>query len=189
MIKTKEKNIERNYEKINNKIKQASITALFIILSTAFILLLVVRKAHEVSSAKKLVSQSIEFEENKRKAKRLFDKYESKVEKIENLYPTERTIAEFVKQVENTANLSSSSVEFSFDSEKPRKDKNQYSYLSYTIRLVTDMNGLLVFLDRFEKLPFLSSIKLIQTQKLATFDSQGTYILKADVYISEPFSI
>lgn len=186
--KITEQTTQKYYQRIEKRLRSSAMLGLIVILLTALLLLLVSRKSAEVQSAHKLVAQSARLTEDKTRSQDLLVKYQDESVQIRALYPNERTIVIFVQRMEDIGNLSAEDFSFSFDSEIPKKDEHKYPYLSYTLRMTTDLNGLLVFLDRFERLPYLTTLRLIQGQNLGGFDGKGSYVLKADVYIAEPFS-
>lgn len=188
-----EKNIAKetiiNYKKTEQVVRQAGAISALIILSSFLLLFLTARKANEIKSAHNIIEQSRLFEKNRQKAENLLERYKGKDSKISQLYPNNKTIIEFVKAIEYIGSESTSEANFSFDFDNPRKDKEQYSYLSYTIRLNTNLNGLLVFLEKFENLPYLTLINQIYSTDLESIMTNGVYVIKADVYTQEPFSI
>jgi len=179
---------EYNYKQIHNKLRKAGFIALFIVLGTILLLLLIIRKAKDVHSVKNMVVKSTEVEEKKERAKKMFEEYSQKNAKIRALFPNSSDIAEFVTRIEELAFLSGSDIEFNFVTDKVRKDENGYSYLDYTMQMKSDLNGLLVFLDRFERIAYMTSIREISSQNLSRFEGSGDYIIRAAVYVEEPFS-
>jgi hypothetical protein len=184
-----EEKTTKYHKLIKSKLRSTALVTIVLVLGLAFFLLLVTRKAQEVKLNRQLVNQTNRLEDKSRQAEQLLDKYQDQDSQILKLYPNERTIVDFVSAVEDIGNLLSTDIQLSFDSDKVKKDNNQYPYLSYTVRFTTDLNGLLTFLDRIEEMPYLTDLMLIQGEKLSALTSSGRYVLKANVYIAEPFSV
>lgn len=184
-----EQQIHLNYKLLRKRLHKIGLLAVFVVLLTLLLVVLVNRKANEVESVNQIISELQQSTTKREQTSQLLTEYEDKSAQLRKVFPNERTIADFVKELEKIASLSSSQLEFTFETEKPRRDKNQHAYLTYSLRLTADLNGLLVFLDRFERVPYMTAIRLIQAQELKDFAGGGRYLIKADVYVEEPFSV
>lgn len=182
------KQTDYNHNLIKNRLRKTILSVVFIVLATVLLLLLVNYKMKDLKVVLKLQEQANSFKGKKEQTQGVINQYQDVNLQFKKTFPAEREIADFVRTIEDIGDLSSEKTEVTFDSDLPYKDKNQYPYLNFTLKIKTDFDGFLFFLDKFEKIPYMTDIKLIQAQKLTNFKSAGDYIIKANLYVGEPFS-
>lgn len=171
---------QKNLVYIRKRLRAIGFAILFLLLGSILVGLLIQRKAQDVRVARRLTEQEQELVEKKARTEEISARYSEEYAHLKSLYPNEDTIVFFIDRLEQTAQLSGSEVEFSFERTSPQTDAKGYRYLPYSLRFAADTNGLLVFLERFERLPYLATADEIRV-------GENSVIIRGKVYVSKPF--
>lgn len=161
-----------------------------VIIAVALNILFIVITQNEVMTTQLLKNEANNLTQDEqivRSAADLETKYKSEIEKITEVLPTEETLPQFIKTLDEELKVKADDKSFKFTTDKPIKQQDR-QFLLLQIFLKTDLKRLLEFLADLEKMPYLTHIDELDVRSPDGFVNVSDVVITLKLYVQSPFN-
>lgn len=120
-------------------------------------------------------------------AQQIYSTYQDEIDTISSVFPNEETIPLFIQTLEDTIRANSDEYSLRFTAITPIKDQDKL-FLPLSITMRTDLPKLILFLDKIEKLPYMTHVTSIFSKTPDGFTRTGEIQIGVKVYVQNPFT-
>lgn len=173
-------------QKVNTITIYAAVTLVIVVLNLLFVFL----SGSETKTVMLLKNELANIEQEKKivtGAAELYSQYDSEIQLISAVFPSEETIPVFIGDFEVLIRSVSDEYSFKFTSVTPIKD-NDRLFLPITVIMKTDLNRLLTFFANLEKFPYMTHVNLISAKTPNSIIDVNEVQLNLKVYVQNPFT-
>lgn len=115
-----------------------------------------------------------------------FQKVSPHIEKVENLFPSSENLLPFINAMEGLAGSAGVQQTFRFESAGLQPVPNlNLNKITFNVIINGNMSQFLSYLQKLEKMPYLTRIDSLNLTTAQNFESQGQIIIRGSLYVRQ----